>query len=288
LPASEDELQTATALAERAVAAKATTPEWIYPYFLFAQGLAEYRQGHFDSAIAIMSAEAATVMGPSPRLLIAIAEYRKGQKEQARKTLAEAISTFDWSAAQVVSRDHWIWHVFRREAESMILPNLPAFLDGKYQPQDNDERLALLGICQFKNRTRACARLYADAFAADPGLVLDLVAGHRYHAARVAALSGCGRGEEANQLSEEERTHWRKQARDWLQADLAEWTKKLETGPAGDRDQVQKMLMHWQADPDLAGLREPAALDKLPADERQEWLALWQTVTKLLNRAQAR
>src|SRR5262249_24507526 len=114
MPAAEDELQVAAALAERAVAAKATTPQWIYPYFLFAQGLAEYRQGRFDSAIAIMSAEAGTVMGPAPRLVIAMAEYRKGQKEPARETLAAAIVSFDWSAAQVGSRDHWIWHVLRR------------------------------------------------------------------------------------------------------------------------------------------------------------------------------
>src|SRR4029077_6609552 len=38
-PAAEDELQAGAALAERAVAAKATTAQWIYPYFLFAQGL---------------------------------------------------------------------------------------------------------------------------------------------------------------------------------------------------------------------------------------------------------
>src|SRR5262249_33384138 len=94
LPAAEDEMQGAVALAERAVAAKATTPQWIYPYFLFAQGLAEYRQGHFDSTIAIMRADAGTVMGPSPRLVIAMAQFRKGQEEEARKTLAAESSSF--------------------------------------------------------------------------------------------------------------------------------------------------------------------------------------------------
>src|SRR5262249_31373442 len=63
-PAAEEELQTAVALAARAVAAKATTAQWIYPYFLFAQGLAEYRRGHFASAVSIMRADAGTVMGP--------------------------------------------------------------------------------------------------------------------------------------------------------------------------------------------------------------------------------
>ena len=50
-------------------------------------------------------------------------------------------------------QDGWICHVLRREAEAMILPDLPAFLGGNYQPRDNDERLALLGVCQFTNRT---------------------------------------------------------------------------------------------------------------------------------------
>src|SRR5262249_49394847 len=110
-PPSEDELQTAVALAERAVAAKATTAQWIYPYFLFAQGMAEYRQGHFDSAIAIMNGDATAVMGPAPRLVIAMAQYRKGQKEEARATLAAEIVRYDWDIAHATSRDHWIWHV---------------------------------------------------------------------------------------------------------------------------------------------------------------------------------
>jgi serine/threonine-protein kinase len=46
------------------------------------------------------------------------------------------------------------------------------------------------------------------------------------------------------------------------------------------------MLTHWQVDPDLAGLREPRALDKLSADEREECLALWKEVGAVLNRTQ--
>ena len=122
--------------------------EFAYPYFLFAQGLARYRQGRFDDAIKLMNGEAASVMGPSPRLVLAMAQYQKGQKDQARKTLAAAIASYDWSAAKADNHDAWIAHILRREAEALILPGLPAFLEGKYQPKDNDERLALLGVCQ--------------------------------------------------------------------------------------------------------------------------------------------
>jgi tetratricopeptide (TPR) repeat protein len=288
LPATEDELQTATALAERAVAAKATVAQWIYPYFLFAHGLAEYRQGRFDSAIAIMRAEAATVMGPAPRLVLAMAEYGKGQKQEARATLAVVISSFDWSAAQVGGRDDWIWHVLRREAEDLIIPNVQAFLEGKYEPQDNDERLALLGVCQFTDRTRASARLYAEAFAAAPRLAQDLRAGHRYHAARAAARAGCGRGADAGGSGETERTQWRAQAREWLRADLAAWGQALDSDSATARASVRQRLTQWRADPDLAVLREPVELDNLPADERKDCLALWDEVSRVLQASQAK
>jgi serine/threonine-protein kinase len=285
-PADENVLQAAAALAERAVAAKTTTAQWVYPYFLFAQGLAEYRQGRFDSAISIMQADAGTVMGPAPRLVVAMAEYRTGQKEKARKTLAAAISSFDWSAAQVGSRDHWNWHVLRREAEALIFPNTAAFLEGRYQPQDNVERLALLGVCRFNDLNLASARLYAEAFAADPTLAEDTHVRHRYHAACAAALVGCGEGKDGGALSEAERARWRKQAREWLQADLAAWAKTPASGPQAARDLAKKMLTQWQVDPDLNGLREPTGLEKLSADEQEKWTALWNEVGAVLNRLQ--
>src|SRR6516165_3370785 len=157
-----------------------------------------------------------------------MAQHRNGQPQAARQTLAAAVLAYDWRPAQADNRDAWICHILRREAEGMILPNLPAFLDGKYQPQDNDERLALLGACQFTNRTRAMARLYAEAFAAAPSLADDLGAGHRYNAARAAALASCGHGEDATGLGEEEGKRWREQARQWLRAGLAAWTKVLD------------------------------------------------------------
>ncbi len=308
LPATDDELRQAVALADRALATKGSTLPWIYRYYLFLTGLAEYRQDRLGSAISLMEGEASNVMGPAPRLVVAMAQHRQGQEKQARKTLATAIVTFDWDATEADYRDVWICHILRREAEAMILPNLPAFLRGEYQPQDNDERLALLGICEFQGLDVAAARLYADAFAADPHLTEDLTteclrraargdkqpAGRLeelnieclYPAARCAALAGCGLGKDGAKLDEAERTRWRKQARAWLQADLAVWAKTLDSGSRAARDLAKKMLTHWQVDPDLAGLREPRALDELSADERKECLGLWQEVGAVLDRAQ--
>jgi tetratricopeptide (TPR) repeat protein len=166
--------------------------------------------------------------------------------------------------------------------------DLPAFLAGQRQPAGPDEQIELACLCGHpaKRLYVAAAHFFADAFAARPALMDDLEAGHRYSAACAAALAGCGRGEDAGNLSAAERTRWRQQARAWLHADLAVWAKQLARGPAADRALVQKTLTHWRADPDLAGLRDPDALARLPADEQEMYRQLWEEVAALLRKAE--
>jgi tetratricopeptide (TPR) repeat protein len=286
IPSTGDELHQAVALAKRAVALH-EGDNWALPYFVFVHGLADYRQGQFDRAIAAMQGDAAKVVEPAPALVIAMALHQKGRVDDARKTLASAIGSHDWRASQVRDNHGCIAHTLRREAEAMILPNLPAFLDGKYRPQHNDERLALLGVCQFTDRTQASARLYSDAFAADPKLAEDLRAGHQYSAARAAALAGCGVGLDATKLSLAEQMKWRRQARDWLRADLAACARSLESNDSESRNLAKKLLATWKSDPALAAVREPSTIETLAAEEGNEWLALWQAVDTLLSRARA-
>jgi eukaryotic-like serine/threonine-protein kinase len=288
LPGTKEEMEEAAALTDRAVAAGRAGHEFGYPYYVFARGLADYRLGRWADALARMRGEAARAeyLGPCPRLVTAMALHRKGQKDQALKTLAAAVVSYDWSAATAMEHDAWITHILRREAEALILPSLPAFLEGKYQPKDNGERLALVGACQFRGRRAAEAGLLAAAFAADPKLAEDPGAGLRYRAARAAAVAGCGGGADGAGLSEPERARWRQQARAWLRLDLAARTKRLEAGQPADRDQVQKALVRWRDDPDLVGLRDADALERLPAVERRECRLLWQEVAALLRRAE--
>jgi serine/threonine-protein kinase len=285
LPAAEDDLRAAAALADRAVAAGDPVPDGFAASFRFARALAAYRQGRLKDAIAGLDGDVFKVLPPAPGLLLAMAQYRQGRKGRARQTLAAAVLAFDWSSDRAEAVEAWTIHVLRREAEGLILPDLPAFLEGKYQPRDNDERLALLGVCQFQDRTRAAAGLYAEAFAADPALAENLRAGHRYHAAAAAARAGCGRGADAAGLEEAEAMRWREQARRWLRADLAAWGRALDGDPAGTRDRARKALTQWREDAALAGLRDPDALDRLPAQERQDCLALWEEVGRVLGRA---
>jgi eukaryotic-like serine/threonine-protein kinase len=141
-------------------------------------------------------------------------------------------------------------------------------------------------LCQGKKLHAAAACLSSDAFTADPKLADDLQAAHRYKAAHCAALAAAGQGEDAANLPDKTRARLRRQALDWLRADLDLWAKQLENGKPEDRQQVQQTLRHWQTDPDLAGLREPDAIARLPADEQQACQQLWSDVVALLQRAQ--
>jgi tetratricopeptide (TPR) repeat protein len=121
----DPELQQAVAFTERALAAGRPGHEFAYPYRLFAQGMARYRQGRFDEAIKLMTGEAGSVMGPSPRILTAMAQHQNGEHDRARETLAAAILSYDWSASKADNHNVWIAHILRREAEAMIQLNEP-------------------------------------------------------------------------------------------------------------------------------------------------------------------
>jgi Flp pilus assembly protein TadD len=144
---------------------------------------------------------------------------------------------------------------------------LPGLLKGEEQPKDADERLALAQMCQQNKKLYAAAvRFFAQAFAAQPALVTDMQAGRRYNAACAAALAGCGKGKDAIGLDDNERARLRKQALDWLRADLTAWRNVLEkdkTAPV-----VGQLMQRWLRDPDFNGVRGAEALAKLPQAER--------------------
>jgi serine/threonine-protein kinase len=163
---------------------------------------------------------------------------------------------------------------------------LPALLKGREKPADAGERAEVARFCQrYKDLPAAAARWYAEAFRDRPALAGELRNGHRCDAACAAACAGCGRGKDAGGLDDAARGRWRKQAREWLEADLALWNGLLAAAAPGARGQMQHVVRHWQTDAALAAVRDPGTLTLLPEAERRAWQKLWADVAALDGRA---
>jgi hypothetical protein len=284
LPETPQQTERAAVLIDRALAAdKSQYAAQVRPYFLFAKGLAEYRRNNLRNSIAILEGEASRVLDPAPRIVRAMAFYRRGDREEARRMLASAIIDHDWRATPPDEREVWVLHLLRREAEAMMFPNLAAFLAGTYQPADQCERLAFVGAAEFIGLTCASARLYAEVFATDPTLANDPDRGRRYRAACMAASAGCGHGKDAAKLNDVERARLRDQARLWLRAEVTAWGKKIDSAPAA-KESAENALKQWLTDPDLAGLREPDLLDKLPVAESRACREMWREISAQIDR----
>jgi serine/threonine-protein kinase len=124
LPVSGEELNQATALVDRALAADTAKYGWAMPYFRFAKALAEYRAGNWGSALTLLEGDVLRILEPAPRLLLAMVQHRLGRKDAARESLRTATAAYDWDVQKATNREAWMCHLLRREAES-VLASMP-------------------------------------------------------------------------------------------------------------------------------------------------------------------
>ncbi len=159
---------------------------------------------------------------------------------------------------------------------------LNEYLTGKVAPTDAATLVQMANLAQQPFRRLYCTAvaLYCDAFTRQPWLAR----GHRYNAACAAALAGTAQGEETNSIDDTARAELRYCALSWLQEDLGALARHLGSVHAGTADHVHKTLLHWQKDADLAAVRDPDSLRKLPETEQVAWRNLWAQVDALLAR----
>jgi hypothetical protein len=213
-----------------------------------------------------------------------LAEYLRiaGRYDEARATLRRLRERVGGDPSRVKRVDRDLALV---ERDAVLAPCRTAVLRGEDHPADAAECLEFARLATDRRLHSAAARLYTDALAADPQLADDREAQHRYSAARAAALAAAGRGTDDPPPGQAARAALRKQALDWLRAELASLSSRVESGPPQARPVVMQTLLDWQLEPDLAGVRARDALARLPAAERAAWQALWADVDALPRRA---
>jgi hypothetical protein len=126
-------------------------------------------------------------------------------------------------------------------------------------------------LCQGKKFYPDAVRFFARAFDREPALAERAQGSDRYNAACAAARSAAEVGPADAQA------RFRKQALDWLRADLAARTSRAKSD--AERAAFRKFLRETvQPDPDLAGVRSFWSLTFLPTNERAEWMKFWSEV----------
>jgi Flp pilus assembly protein TadD len=163
---------------------------------------------------------------------------------------------------------------------------LPGILTGAVTPANASEAVAMAQLCQqpYQKRYATSARLYADAFVAELKIAANLDQQHRYNAACSAALAAAGQGHDARLLPDKVVSLFRRWALGWLRDDLTAYAQLAQQKNPTLRQTIQKRLIHWRRDPDLAAVRDSAALNRLSEQECAAWQALWHDVDELSKR----
>jgi tetratricopeptide (TPR) repeat protein len=251
-------------------------------FFHYNFGIALAHQGLLDKAVAEYKAairllpgyagfhcELAVVLRQQERFEESLAAYKRGHELGSKQP--------NWNHPSA----EWA-----REAERLVVldAKLAKVLRAEAQPAGAAERIELARFCQVnKRRLRTAVGFYADAFAAEPKLAESLKTQDRYNAACAAVLVSCGQGKDAGSADEKDRARLRRQALDWLRADLAFYTKLADITPTEVHSFVLKRMQHWLRDTGLVGVRG-SQVAKLPEAERQDWRQLWLDVEQTLQR----
>jgi tetratricopeptide (TPR) repeat protein len=161
-----------------------------------------------------------------------------------------------------------------RKGEELI----PALMRGEASPADVLERNGLATVAGLKHKKFAAAtRLFAQSFADDPVRANNVLMGGRYRGACFAVLAGTGQAEKEAALKEEDKAKLRRQALEWLEADLEAWKRLYQFTVVPPKEFVLQRVRLWLKEPSLKNVREPD-LAKLPAEERAKWARFWADV----------
>jgi hypothetical protein len=180
----------------------------------------------------------------------------------------------------------WVWDAtrgFERDTTPRALP----YIDRKVASGTarGEDLLAFAQTAFDQKKFASAIQLWSEAMENDAKRFDGRPRQQRYNAARAAALMAAGQSQDGPPLDDAAKARLRRQALDWLKAELVAWGQLLEPDLRQARPFIVSNLSHWQQDSDLASIRDAAALAKLPAGEQKAFAQLWADVAALLKKA---
>jgi serine/threonine-protein kinase len=215
-----------------------------------------------------------SVLRGEGRFAESLASYRRGHVLGSKQP--------GWRYASA----EWVRHSEQLVALDFLLSKV---LKGEAQVADASALMELARFAaQQKRMFAATSGLFQESFRAHPEWIdarappapNGLPFTNRRFAAATAAMAGAGVGDGAG-LSQETRSAWRRQSRDWLREEIGSWARRLDGATLEGTTEIGKLIADLHADGWLAPVRGAAALARLSDDERKEWLRLWDDVEAL-------
>jgi len=247
-------------------------------------GIALLDQGHRDQAIAsyCKALELDPEFGPT-HVNLGQLERRQGRLEEALAHFCLAYKYFSPKRDEFSVR--WAKHsesnVADIERQIAQKPALLAIVRGERAAASPQEWSDAAALAMNRQEHLAALHVCERALAADPKLLEAYAIGST--AVGCAALAGCGRAGDAATLTDIERAALRGKAFVWLRALVNAWRELL----AGTELQRAEALQCLETSyTDMAGLRDEAALNLLPAEEAENWRVLSREITELLEKGQ--
>ena len=142
------------------------------------------------------------------------------------------------------------------------------------------EPLDLAHLCLRCGASKRAAELFWSELRDAPDSSVDATDETLRTAACAAVAAGLGRGHDARRLKPTEREDWRDRAAIWLRRELARLRAIRSSSDYRVRAAAVEALREMLREPELASVRDEAALAHLPEDEAEGWRRLWADVRR--------
>lgn len=117
---SSTQIRRGTELINRAMSSELHDDQlWARPYIQLAKALSEIRLEHYDQAIALIQGDVATILPPTPDLLLAIALSKTAKGDEA-KVILDRIQFPAQREVPATSREDWILEILFREVSEVM------------------------------------------------------------------------------------------------------------------------------------------------------------------------
>jgi serine/threonine-protein kinase len=202
---------------------------------------------------------------------LGFSRFRLGDFAEARNAMIEAR---DAVRRRAKPGDSGLANTYDQRAKDMqrlveLAARLPAILDGSLKPTNPAETVKFGQVCQYRGFPAPALKFYREGFAANPRLAQSFDLFQAICGAVHLSTTTADPAEAADA---------RRQALDWLRSDLPR-VDRLAKGNARQVGDARLWLNRWRQTELLNPVHDPAALAKLPPDERAAWEQYWKDIT---------